>query len=253
MSRANKIEIHSDVHSVGVVFMTSDEEYPGCKLVLSGFGKSIWITLPEIVKPFRYKVPAPSWDAATVQRLGRDWYWKIERRRFGIQLNFGDHLNLHYGRDDINSENPKRISCFLPWKQWEHVRHSGYGLAGEWLIDFAKDFRRSLDERDAVPRASFQFADFDGEVIRADCRIEEREWQKGIKWFRWLRHFVAPQVKRCLEIEFSSEVGSRKGSWKGGMVGHSTELEAGELHEQAFRRYCGEQKLQYIGPAGEAA
>jgi hypothetical protein len=247
-----RVKVYQDSHSVGVVLMSRDEEYPGCKLVISGFGRSVWITLPEVIKPHQHKVQAGSWDAATVARMGRDWYWQTERRKFGLALLFGDHLVLHYGRDDMNTHRPQRASCFLPWKQWEHVRHSAYDLDGNWLIDFSNDVREMIPQRDATPKASFYFADYDGEVIRATCHIDEREWRRGLRHFRWLRLFYRPMIKRNLEISFSAEVGPKKGSWNGGMVGHSTELTPGELHEAAFRRYCTEKRLTYIGPTKEA-
>jgi hypothetical protein len=46
------------------------------------------------------------------------------------------------------------------------------------------------------------------------------------------------QRRRSLSISFKAEVGPEKGSWKGGMMGHSIEMLAGESQEQAFRRYC---------------
>lgn len=49
-----------------------------------------------------------------------------------------------------------------------------------------------------------------------------------------------------LDLEFSSEVGRRKGSWKGGTLGHGIEMLPGELHEAAFRRYCAQNDLTFV-------
>lgn len=54
-------------------------------------------------------------------------------------------------------------------------------------------------------------------------------------------------VRRSLDIQFSGETGTRKGSWKGGTVGHSIDMLPGELHEAAFRRYCSEHKMAFVG------
>jgi hypothetical protein len=54
-------------------------------------------------------------------------------------------------------------------------------------------------------------------------------------------------VRRSLDLQFSAEVGKRKGSWKGGTIGHSIDMMPGELHEAAFRRYCAQQGLTFVG------
>lgn len=56
-------------------------------------------------------------------------------------------------------------------------------------------------------------------------------------------------LRRSLDIRFSGETGHRKGSWKGGTVGHSINMLPGELHEAAFHRYCTEHEMTFIGEA----
>lgn len=41
---------------------------------------------------------------------------------------------------------------------------------------------------------------------------------------------------------------TRKGSWKGGTIGHSIEMPPGELHADAFRRYCAEHNMTFSDP-----
>ena len=102
---------------------------------------------------------------------------------------------------------------------------------------------------------SFQFEDYDGEIITATSLIEERQWEFGEGYFKWLSWFRKPKIIRSLDLQFSEEVGPEKGSWKGGTVGHGIDMLPGEMHEQAFRRYCdkehssksGKFKLKYIG------
>ncbi len=55
-------------------------------------------------------------------------------------------------------------------------------------------------------------------------------------------------MSRYLDLDFSAEVGRRKGSWKGGTLGHAIEMVTGEAHEAAFRRYCDQNDLTFIGP-----
>lgn len=236
---------------------SGEEEYPGASFRVSGFGHTVIVALPQwALSPYRQKVYPQNWDVATINRLGRNWYWQIDRREYGFTLSDG-HLSIALGRQTMDSSTEQRWGCFLPWTQWRHVRHSFYGLTGEHvatLPDTGKPYLGKRWEReraiaDATPTVSFEFDDFDGERIVATTKIEEREWRFGTGWFKWLSLFRKPKVSRSLDLRFSSEVGKRKGSWKGGTVGHSIEMLPGELHKAAFQRYCGQEGLKFVGDA----
>jgi hypothetical protein len=227
------------------------EDYPGCKLNIVFWKWNITIDLPPIIKPEQKKVYPASWDGATILRLGRDWYWQYTELQYGVYL-FENHFNILYGRRTDDSSTEQRWSCFLPWSEFRHVRHSLYGLSGELFFSqddtsrseppHAKyDIMRLAQEQ--VPKAVFSFLDFDGEEIEATTHIEEREWHRGEKWCKWLSLFYKPLIRRSLDIQFSKETGPRKGSWKGGTLGHGIEIEPGELHESAFRRYCQQHNM----------
>lgn len=238
------------------VLFSADDEYPGCGLRLSALGHTLIVELPAIIKPYREKVFAKSWDAETVARLGRDWYWNIDQRQFGFTLADG-FLQVFRGRHTMDSNTDRSKGFFLPWTQWRHVRHSFYGLDGEHLAtlpDTGKSYRddparwdRERAIADSTPTVSLEFDDFDGERITATTRIEEREWKAGTGWFKWLSLFRRAKISRSLDIRFSAETGKRKGSWKGGTTGHSIEMLPGDLHEAAFRRYCAEHNMTFVG------
>lgn len=207
----------------------------------------VWFTLilllPPILYPMRRKVyPGKNWDAATVARLGRDWYWDVKVREYGFSYSDG-FLIVNYGIHPGDSSLDQTWSKFLPWTQWRHVRHSLYGLQGEhfWSEPKGEKWEAYRAAKDACPRVLFDFEDHDGERLVATTSIEEREWLFGTGWFKWLSWFRAPKIRRSLDIEFSGETGPEKGSWKGGTVGTGIDMHPGELHEAAFRRYCGEQ------------
>ena len=163
----------------------------------------------------------------------------------------------------MDSSTKQSWSYFLPWTQWRHVRHSFYGLQGEHvatLPDTGESYignpdrwKREREIADATPTRCFAFDDFDGERITATTKIEEREWRAGTGLFKWLSWFRRPKNSRSLDLRFSAEVGQRKGSWKGGTIGHSIEMLPGELHNLAFQRYCGENNLTFAGeqPKGD--
>lgn len=221
-----------------------DEDRGACTLHISLGKATLIVALPGIVQPWRQKV-YPKWDAETVKRLGRDWYWNIDPRQYGFSLYEG-HLSIYYGRTGgaaMDSSIQQQWGCFLPWTQWRHVRHSLYGLRGEHVWTEPKgagwDARQKAEE--TCPSVAFAFKDFDGEELIATTRIEEREWRWGTGWFKWLSLFRRPKVRRSLDIRFSGETGSEKGSWKGGTIGTGIDMLPGELHEAAFRRYCDEE------------
>lgn len=200
-----------------------------------------------LIRPERKKV-YPQWDAETVARLGRDWYWDITPREYSIGLNDG-HLSIYYGRHTMDSSTEQHWGCFLPWTQWRHVRISFYGLQGERFADiFDKDQPRGFERyaaqckiEERVPKVAFEFLDYDGKRLTATTHIEEREWRRGTGWFKWLSLVWPKKIRRSLDLKFSDEVGPEKGSWKGGTTGHSIEMLPDELHEPAFRRYCDQE------------
>jgi hypothetical protein len=235
------------------VLRSGDDEYPGALLRISGFGHTLVAAVPRwLIRPYREKVEAKYLDEATIARLGRDWYWNIDPREFGFSYSEG-FLQLFRGRHTMDSSK----GYFLPWTQWRFVRHSYYGLKGECVAtlpdtgnSYLGDSGRYDRERaiaDATPTLTFAFDDFDRERLTATTKIEEREWKFGTGWFKWLSIFRANKISRSLDIRFSGETGKRKGSWKGGTIGHSIEMKPGELHEAAFRRYCAERQMKFVG------
>lgn len=214
----------------------------GCTLIL---------TLPQIVKPHVQRV-FPGWDQTTVTRLGRDYYDLPTERAFGFSCSDG-FLQVFRGLRTNDSSTDRSWNCFLPWTQWRHIRHSFYGLQGEHVYDEQqgsslgdKGWRERQAREDAVPSRIFAFKDFDGEALTVTTKIEEREWRFGTGWFKWLSLFRRPKISRSLSVSFSNETGRRKGSWKGGTMGHSIDMQPGELHESAFKRYCAEHEMTFM-------
>jgi len=232
-------------------------------LTVYAFGWAARVRLPRLLQPHRVKV-LPSWDAATVARLGRDWYYDEHPREYGFSLHDG-FLNVFLGAQTGDSTTEQSWSWFLPWTQWRYVRFSLYTPEGEHFWTQREDERRKvvglssfntqMRKTEEVQKVRFEFDDYDGKRIVATCHVEEREWRFGEGWFRWLSLFRRPNVRRSLSMAFSEEVGPEKGSWKGGTVGHGTEMLPDDTPDTAFRRYCSEThsakgrkyKISYVG------
>jgi len=244
--------------SWAVILSSGDDEYRGCQLRFSGFGRTLIIALPPIIKPWLEEFGEPvTPDMAA--RIGRNRYYHMYQREFGFSLSASgrgaaaDYLSIKYGAQTHDSRTDMNKGYFLPWVSWRHVRHSLYDLDGNLYAHIPESHRTLglFEERKAIedgcPSLTFAFIDFDGEPLTAKTRIEEREWRLGESWFKWLSMFRKPMIRRSLVIEFSGETGDRKGSWKGGTTGTSIDMLPSELHASAFRRYCDGHEMTFIG------
>ena len=247
------------------VWSSGDEEEGDYQndLTIYIFGWIVRLWLPNILQPFRIKHTAVGWDVATVQRMGRDWYYQTHPREYGFSLSDGS-LRLFLGAQTHDSTTTRSAYWDLPWMHWRFVRHSYCGLNGDcvWTeyenqrVRGADRFAEQEAAKDETPKRVFELVDYDKAIIQATTLIEEREWHYGTGWFKWLSWFVPPKVRRSLDIVFSAEVGPEKGSWKGGTLGHGIDMLPGELHEAAFRRYCGQDhrskyqkfRIKFVGP-----
>lgn len=246
-----------------IVLSSGDEEDgPAINtLTINAFGWALRIRLPKLIEPYRERREA-NWDAATVARLGRNHYFITDEREFGFALsdmgNGYDFLQVFYGPQTHDSDTDKTWCKHLPWKQWRCVRHSVYEPDGTLFATKQRgeffEFMRAMEK---CPSVHFGFEDYDGEMIVATCQITEREWHRGKGWFKWLRWFYPKKIRRSLDLKFSAEVGPKKGSWKGGTIGHGIEMLKDETPEQAFRRYCTNEhdarqgrkyRIRFIGP-----
>jgi hypothetical protein len=175
-------------------------------------------------------------------------HYEVIGREFGFIAVEGA-VHFHFGPQSMDSSKTKSRCWFYPWLENTLVRHSIYKPNGGQFADIPlKDWKARYPLLEACPVQRFRFRDFDGEEITGTCRIEEREYRRGRGLFRLL--FIGRnKVYRDFDVQFSSEVGKEKGSWKGGTIGHSGDIRQGESLEMAFRRYCEKQGLTFIGDA----
>lgn len=239
---------------VALMLGSGHDEYPGARLRVSVGAHTLIVALPPIIKPYRQwnEIATEPTRSKMIESGRKPGYWDEHEREFGFTASEGS-LHYHYGEQTHAWPGSKSKCWLFPWREHRCIRHSLYDLDGELFADLPEwgvRHRHGWAVRNAIeavsPVAKFEFDDFDGERIVATCRIEEREWQRGKGLFRLL-YLGRNRIGRSLDLRFSSEVGSRKGSWKGGTVGHSIEMLPGELHEAAFRRYCEQERLTFIG------
>jgi hypothetical protein len=233
-----------------------DEQGYRNHLKIQAFNWCVRVKLPNFIQPFTYHQSYGSIKSNT--------YPVTLAREYGFQFHEGDSFSLLYGPqsgfnnlpDDVKE---KRKHWFMAWKQWRMVRHSLYDQNGNhfWsepdMNKLTREERAAIREqydvaRDECPRVTFWLEDYDGDLVKTTTYIEEREWHRGEKWWSWLSWFYKPMVRRSLDIHFDRETGKEKGSWKGGTIGTSITMEAGESHESALRRYCEQEHRSKSGP-----
>lgn len=244
---------HRGDSTLEVMLSSGDDDDPGCELRFRVPGHALLIALPPILRPYREQKRATHRSPERIAELGEWWTDEHERQIGATLCDGGRFLLVRYGRQTGDSSTERVWGHFLGFRQWRHVRTSLYDTDGaHWwtepsVIRGREAWREWRARQDACPSVSFDFDDYDGERIRARTKIEEREWLLGTGWFRWLSAFRGPMVRRSLDIDFSAEVGPRKGSWKGGTLGHGIDVLPGEDHEAAFRRYCDGHNLTFVG------
>ena len=243
------------------------EKYPYNVLVFHLLYPCVYIKIPQILKP-RKKIVSYI-DSQNRKNPIKKQYTEFIQRAYGI-LFFEDTIHVHYGiqpgcwsiDDKKNSDHVKVF--YWPWN-YRHVRHDYYDIFQTEKISEA-EFRRlphSYDIRG--PEESwfisefpgcylhFNFLDsYDNTEIRAKVNVEEREWRRGLGFFKFLGLFPPfRKVRRYLNIEFEKETGPRKGSWKGGTMGCSIEMKPGETVTEAWDRFCIEEKKRVAKTLGK--
>lgn len=133
--------------------------------------------------------------------------------RYGFYF-FESSLVLMWGKGTGRRSDPiKHID--MPWA-WRHKKH------------------RILSAPETHP---FRYVLRSGEAQErtATVNAEQRTWVRP--WLPWKK------VSRYINIEFNGEVGERSGSWKGGVIGCSYEMNRGETPLDTLRRMEAERKL----------
>ena len=98
-------------------------------LTAYAFGWVARVNLPRLLDDFKVRHVAQSWDAATVARMGRNWYEERFPREYGFSLSDG-FLQVFLGAQTHDSSTTQSWSKHLPWTQWRFHRISLYGTNG---------------------------------------------------------------------------------------------------------------------------
>ena len=180
-------------------------------------------------------------------------FYKEGNKHLGLFLYYGVRENTLY-----NEIKQQMIIWNYPWKESSFKYHRYLNLDGsigksgtenyKSAIEWRKEFKWREECQEFV---KYNVVDkYDGKKIIATVKLEERCWTKGSRSFKWLRFITKPIISRTLDVSFNKEIGKKKGSWKGGIVGTGIELEPNESIDRAFSRLCKKYDL-LIGTQGD--
>lgn len=251
----------SSYRSVGIGVKSAGEESAGPYLRVSLGGPTLLVKLPRwVLRPrLREKEFSGSLSDAEIMnyvlRTGKRTYTEVHPREYSVDFH-EDAVHYHYGVQMMSwgGEDGAKSGCwFYPWRCWREVERRFYDRELNLYTIVYSPMWKGAQERfeaeriaeEATPTRTFALRDFDGEVLAATLRLEERESACGEGRWRWLSWFVPNRVSRSFDIRFSAETGPEKGSWKGGVCGTGiTALHDSETHEEVIRRYCAERATE---------
>lgn len=226
-----------EVKEVGVVvrFSFDDDGQPESYARLHFGAWTVVFRVPNVIKPHSAWVDTSKYEWSKGPDSG---YWEHHAREYG--LNFGTHeMHWRFGIQVSFWPNKSSGVWFYPWEDRKLISHNSIDLDGK---------EHPFDEESKIV-AHFLVTDYDGEQIEATCHLERRRYRIGKGIWHWLR-LKKTEVFTKLGVQFSGEVGPRKGSWKGGMIASSSIAEPTDTHASAMRKFCETNNLKLIGVRG---
>jgi len=152
----------------------------------------------------------------------------------------------------------------LDWIETAHMDEAGRFVVFDHCPNGKHEYAFPLDKSPGLewgeiphtlPPQSFRFRYVTnrGELQETTAtvrRVERRTWQWVL--FKWLGRRVGwpftrigRKVSHDLDISFADEMGSERGSWKGGVIGSGCAWIPGEPVEAALRRYESRQNMTH--------
>jgi hypothetical protein len=130
----------------------------------------------------------------------------------------------------------------LEWIRTSYLNHNN----GEWIHETKghyKDFYDDSKWKGILYTESYpyEYTTKYEEVQNclASINVVEREWRW--KWFKWLSW--TKFTRKVIDIQFSTDIGDKKGSWKGGTTGCSYDIKPNETPYDCLKRMERERKF----------
>ena len=202
------------------------------------FGKHVWrLEIPDWVCP-------PHKETRYNSYTKKDYIESIERM-YGIVLSKTDTcFHIYYGIQDQlgdlgDKTKYKSVVWFIPWLQWDYA-YTEY-LTPDRSVQYTNDnydYKMGLYIKENIQKMTWKVRDETNDtVVTASAFIERTIWRRGTGTFSWLRHFYKPMVRTWFKVDYSDEVGTEKGSWKGGYTGTNITLDLDKSNIENIQYY----------------
>jgi hypothetical protein len=155
-------------------------------------------------------------------------------------FNYHDNTIWWYTGGGGNFSGGKKWKTFvMPWNL-EWYRTSLLLKDDTWDNEFKGDRKDYYDDTKWGDKKWSIQADYldrhNNKTVSSTIYVYEREWRRKGLMKLPLVSKLFNRVSKSLDISFSEEVGSVKGSWKGGTIGRSTPVNAGESIMECIER-----------------
>lgn len=169
------------------------------------------------------------------------WTDECDSPKWGIAIHNNTFWLYKGGKGNMNGGN-KWWTWDIPFFTKDWVRTSILLKNDTWEHETKgnKKYFYSEDWKEKQKTWQYDYTDsYDGEIIPTTIYVDEREWRP--KWLKWTKAFAT--TRTSVDVHFSKEVGKKKGSWKGGVLGCSYELLPNENPLNCLKRMEIERKF----------
>lgn len=132
-----------------------------------------------------------------------------------------------------------KLSFYFPWAYRFHKRE--VLMKDGWRVEQKGDDlwdKQKWGDKILLKKHPYEYRLDSGKVqkVNATIHVEKRYWKR---WFS-----LQTKCRHSIEVEFDNEVGERAGSWKGGCIGCSYNIEKGETPLQTLKRMERERRFR---------
>ena len=163
------------------------------------------------------------------------WGDECDPPTYGVQVHDNTFWLMLGGKGNMNGGS-KWWTWDIPFFTKIHVKHLVETKDGKMinsdLLGQKNPYISYYDDERVNKHYTKYIDSYDGSEIDCVYWKESREWRP--KWLTWTSWFA--DKREYIEVDFKQEVGRRKGSWKGGVMGCSYDLLPGETPEECIRR-----------------
>jgi len=147
-----------------------------------------------------------------------------------------------------NFEGGKKWKTFHMFWELDWIRTSTLLVDGTWFHETKSNRKEwggdGYGSHDWLNKEKWQevhpyLDSYDNTTVKATISVEEREWRpRGAKWTS-----LFAKIRKDIMVEFDNEVGKEKGSYKGGTIGCSYEMQPNETPLGCLKRMEKEMKF----------